>query len=216
MIELVNGYVLFPHAPDWDNAPEWQRTWETYFSDALTGAQSRYGVRNQPLRRLDWTVGAFDLVENSKLDDRIRAAKKSGKACVPYWGRGSKQLSATNNLTVTLDAPAWSWAVNDYIFLMDEFRNYDVRQLNAVNIGGDVLTLSLAVSRTYAAGLLCWPMLFGKLLADDMEATTNWHGQPNFGLQELKSPASTQVGVVPAVTGDGIGVWKLEDTFIVQ
>ena len=214
MIELVNGYVLFPHALDWSNGPEWQRTWETYFSDGLTGAQSRYSTRNQPLRRIDWDVMTVDEVESAKLDDRIRAAKKSGKACAPYWGRGSTQSVATNNVTVTLNAPAWPWAVNDYIFLMDEFRNYDVRQINGV--AGAVLTLSLAVSRTYAAGLLCWPLLFGKLIADDLEATTSWHMLPRLGLQETKSPASTQIGALAPPPGTGISVWKIGTTFVVQ
>lgn len=216
MIELVNGYVLFPHAAQWADGPNWQRTWEAYFADGLTGAQSRYGTRNQPLRRLEWDVMTADAVETAKLDDRIRAARKSGKACAPYWGRGSTQSVATNNVTVTLTAPAWTWAVNDYVFLMDEFRNYDVRQLSGVNLGGDVLTLSQPVSRTYAAGLPAWPLIFGKLLADDMEANTSWHAIPTLAIQETKSPASTQIGAVGPDAGDGIGVWKLEDTFIVQ
>jgi len=212
-VETINGHVLFPHAPNWETEPDWQRSWQTFISDAVAGQESRFGMRDQALTRLDWTVLALDLQERARLEDRMLAAKKSGKACAPHWGRASMLASPVTSTTVTVAATVWPWAVDDYLFLMDDFRNYDARKI--LTVAGNVLTLTAAVSRTYAAGLQVWPLIYGKFVADSMDGVTSHHGETALGIQELRSPATATVGTMGSA-GTGVGGWKVGTTLVVS
>ena len=45
-VELVNGYVLLPHAPDWNVKPQFRREWRTSIADGVTGAEDRLSFRH--------------------------------------------------------------------------------------------------------------------------------------------------------------------------
>jgi hypothetical protein len=88
-VTLVNGSVLLPHPADWIAPVEWQRSWHTGITAAITGAERRQSMWALPREQISWTINALSLEERAQLDERLDAASKSGLACAPYWGRGS-------------------------------------------------------------------------------------------------------------------------------
>jgi hypothetical protein len=206
-------HVLIPHRCNWREEPDWQREWENEVADGVIGNQRRRGMRVQPRVRLAWTISPRDLQEHSLLNERIRAARKSGLACAPFWGRASVLSANLTGQTLLMEATTWGWAVNDFVFLMDADGNFEVRQIEQV-ISTQELRLLKAVGRTYAAGLQVWPLVFGKLIAEDMPAETSHRGNIRCAIQELVSPATSGVGAFN-ITGRGIGVMRIGSTFIV-
>jgi hypothetical protein len=189
-VTLINSHVLIPDSPNWRTEPAWSRAWQTQVAGGVTGAESRTAVRMAPRVSLRWTVMSLTLQDHWQLDDRIRAALKLGLACAPYWGRGIKlALDLTADLC-TLTSDLWPWAEDDYIFLLDAFGLWEVRQIIAV--AGAVLTLDDDVARTYTAPLLVWPLLYGELKAD-MSALTSWHADVPLELREYSAPESAVV-----------------------
>jgi hypothetical protein len=219
-LELINNFVLLPHAPNWSDPPAWSRAWQTGVAEAVTGDESRAALRGQPRISLTWLISTRTPEEETQLDDRLRAAKKSGKACAPYWGRGDLLTAAVTAEAVHLEDMLFDWRIGDWIFLLSDQSSVTGDQLWEVGqvaaIVGNVLTLAAPVGRTYVAGLLAWPLLFGKFTAQDLGADTNWHGSVKATLQELVSRDSAVVGATVATGAAGIGVMEIETNFIVS
>lgn len=176
-VELVNGFVLIPHAPDWNVKIQFRREWRTGLADAVTGAEDRLGFRHLPLRGVEYQVTPFTLEEQRRLAGRILAAKKSGWAAVPLWGRGSAMASPASGDSVTLiSETAWTWTVGDFAFFSniqpDEPESFDIRQVDAV--AGATLTLDQALTQTYYR--FCWPVIFGRFRCNDLRTLTSYHG----------------------------------------
>ncbi|HEV8523081.1 MAG TPA: hypothetical protein VGQ71_01170 [Terriglobales bacterium] len=212
-VQTINGYVLFPHLANWTEDPTWERRWRTEVCSSEFGDESRVSFRAVPRVALRWRVTALDLVEESRLEDRLRAAKKSGKACAPWLGRSTTLAAEVTATSVQIQTPAWPFVAGDWIYLADDLRASDVRQISSVV--GNTLTLSGAVSRPYPACLLVWPLLFGKFAAEDLAALTSRHGQTTISIQELTSAEAAPIGT-PLPPIDGIGGWIIGDTFEVQ
>src|SRR5512139_3809129 len=107
-VELVNGFILVPHAPDWNVKPQFRREWRTGIADAVTGAEDRLSFRHLPLRGVEFQVTPFTLEEHRRLTARVLAAKKSGWVAVPLWGRGAVLASPASGDSVTLRSEtAW-------------------------------------------------------------------------------------------------------------
>lgn len=201
-MDLVNGHILIPHRANWATLPEWQRVWLTEITPGITGPESRSAPRAHPLVSLSWLVTPRDLQEQARLDDRLRAAQKAGLACAPCWGRGVPLAADALNDQVELEPNPWAWRAGDYLFFADADWNYEVGQIEAVT--GATLTLVAPLSRLYPAGRLVWPVLFGKLAAEELAALTAGRGEVKLTLQELVSPASLPIGALPPA-GEGIG-----------
>ncbi len=242
MVDLLNNHILLPDPADWSAEPDLSRAWQTAITDSLTGPETRAAFRSSPRRALSWTISPRNLPAHSRLDDRIRAAKKLGRACTPHWGLssvlvysipadlslgdpsvpavlgdGPMTLGDTVTDVLTLQDSAWPWSAGDYVFLRDSDGNYETALVAAVATFPEhvQLTLSQPPSGTYAAGLQVWPILFGKFLFDDaMEAIVSHRGQARLTLTELTSPQSIQLGAVPG-RGTGIGSMIIETDFIV-
>ncbi len=181
--------------------------------DAEFGNESRHAMRAAPRRSVRWKVTPTDIQENAGLIDRILAAKKSGLACAPFFGRGSEIATEVSGTTLEIEPTLWTWAEGDYLILIDDAGNYDVRQVEA--IAGETITLDSAVSRSYGCGLFVWPLLFGRFNCDGLNALRAEIGEASLTVQELTSAEAETVGVAgPPI--DGIGGWIIEDTFIVQ
>jgi hypothetical protein len=211
-IEIVDGHVLIPHRANWREQPDWQRAWRTEIGGGLVGHEARIAPRVAPRIRLSWTISARDLQDRALLEARLIAARKSGKACAPYWGRSCVLAADVTSKTVTLEPTPWKWFVGDWIFLMDPTGEFDVREITGV--AATTLTLSQAVSRTYAAGLQVWPVLFGRLIAEEIAAETSHRGHIRCSLQEIvASPSKGVVGIF--ATGTGIGFMRIGSTFVV-
>ncbi|HMJ90858.1 MAG TPA: hypothetical protein VK530_13640 [Candidatus Acidoferrum sp.] len=218
-VEFINDHVLFPERPNWAFDPEWSRAWQTQVSTGLEGPESRAGMRAIARVTLKWTPSIRNLQERSQLDDRVRAALLSGKACCAYWGRGSKLSLDCSADAVTLQATPWTFAEGDWIFFLDQAtREYNVRQITDVT--GLVLTLDDAVDRTFLAHTMVWPLLFGRLAEDAMDAETNHHGNFTIAITETNpAGAGTPIGdYTPPDPEDLVAIPDMEigDSFVVR
>ena len=93
-VELVNGHVLIPHAHNWRQTLAWSRRGKTSRVTGITGLEQRTALRPRPLISLTLLPAVMDANEQARLEDSVRAARKSGQAALPYWGRG-QVLSGT-------------------------------------------------------------------------------------------------------------------------
>lgn len=213
-VELVNGHVLFPHRSNWSTPPDMDRSWQSNVIDSEFGDETRFSLRQFPRRTVRWYVTARDLTEQSQLADRILAAKRSGLACAPAWGRSCELAAAVTAAAVQVEPTLWPWAQGDFLLLIDDGGNHDARQVASVL--GNVLTLSVPVSRPYHAGLLIWPLIFGKFVADSLQLITMRNGHATLSISELTSPDSADRLGTPGPGGEGIGFWYVEQDFVVQ
>jgi hypothetical protein len=206
-VELVNGFVLFPHAPDWNVKPQFRREWRTSVADAVTGTEDRLNFRHLPLRGVEFQVTPFTLEEHRKLLARVLAAKKSGWAAVPLWGRGSVLASPASGDSATLASEtAWPWAADDYLFFSNlepgDPDAYEVRQVESAATG--VLTLDQTLTRTYRR--FCWPILFGRFRGDSLQILTSYHGSVRISVLERDvrpEPSDDLCEIILLVEGGG-------------
>jgi hypothetical protein len=215
---LVNGHVLFWFSADRKVQPDWSRTWHSEIAPAVTAAETRRGLRARPPVKLAWLITPATLTEQIALHECVMAAKKSGLAAAPYHGRSSQlQAEAAASTSVVVNNN-FAWAVGDWIFLRHANGTIETRQLTAVNLvdGEWTLDFAAALDETHAASALIWPLLFGEFAAEEMEARSPKTGPLRVSITELISARSAQLGAVAPPAGTGIGVWKIEDTFIVQ
>lgn len=190
-METINGHILLPWLPNWKQTVELRRRWETQVVASVFGSETRSSLRAVARRTLSFTPSIRTLQERSRLDDELRAALQSSKACVPFAGRACVLAADCDADVVQLTAEAWPWAVDDWIFFWEPLtRLYEVGQIEAVD--GAELTLVDDVSRTYAARLQVWPLLFGKIDEDNMVAVTSHHGTFTITLTE-NTPATSAV-----------------------
>lgn len=218
-VELINDHVLFPQRANWAVDPEWSRAWETQVTNGLKGPESRTGLRAVPRVTLKWVPSIKNLQQLAQLDDQVRAALKSGKACCPYWGRASRLSLDCTAAAATLQATPWPWEVNDWIFFLDQdTREFNVRQVT--NVAGLVLTLQAAVTRTFRANTLVWPLLFGKLTQATLAAETSRHGAYPIAITENTPAAAIEpVGeYTPPDPNPDLGIPDMEigTSFIVR
>jgi hypothetical protein len=191
---LLNDHVLLPHRPNWATDVQWSRAWETKIAPAVTGAESRRAVRAHPRHSLKYSVSVMDLQEQAQLDDRLRAALKSGRVCTPFWGRGQPPTAAFQ--TEAIVPNLWPWAVGDYVFTMNVHREWEVQPIDEINdLGGGQLELLFApgFDVEHPVRQLVWPVLYGELAAPDLSALTSWHGELAIEVRELAAPASADV-----------------------
>jgi len=173
-VQLVNGYVLLPNAPDWGDRLRMRREWRTSIAEGVTGAEDRSSFRHLPLRGIEYGVLPLNLQEERRLIERLLVAKRSGLAAVPFWGRGIPLAATATGTTVTLaDEDAWEWSADDYVFFSDQDHDTcEVRQVQAVS--GATLTLKTPLAGSYRG--FCWPILFGHFRCEDMGILTSHHG----------------------------------------
>jgi hypothetical protein len=181
-VQLVNGYVLLPNPPDWGDRLRLRREWRTTIAEGVTGAEDRASFRHLPLRGIEYGVLPLNLKEERKLLDRIVAAKRSGLAAVPFWGRGVPlAATATGSAVVLGDEDAWEWSVDDYVFFSDQDRDTcEVGQVQALS--GVTLTLKAALAGTYRG--FCWPLLFGLFRCESLRILTSHHGSLRIAVLE--------------------------------
>jgi len=181
-VELVNGFVLLPQAPDWNVKPQFRREWRSNIADAVTGKEDRLSFRHLPLRGIEFQVTPYTLEEYRRLLARVLVAKQSGWAAVPLWGRGSVLAVPAFGDSVTLASEdAWAWSVDDYVFFSNlEPDAYEVRQV--AGVAGASLTLDQALARTYKR--FCWPIVLGRFRCDDLRTLTSHHGSVRISVLE--------------------------------
>lgn len=216
-VELVNGHVLLPNSADWSTPPKWSRRWENEIADGVTGAESRAALRATPRQSLNYRLTPASIVTTQMLDDRLRAALKTGLACAPMWGRGcevaASVLAGVSSITVR---DAFDWQAGDYLFLGDE-NNSDAMLVTAAVLALGIWTLTLddPLTLPHLAGSLAWPLLFGKPAVGDLEAVTQRLAPVAITITELVAARAAQLGAVTPPVGTGIGVMAVGSTFII-
>ena len=216
-VELVNDHVLLPDTADWSTPPKWSRRWHNEIADGVTGAEARAALRAQPRISLSYQLTPASVAAAQMLDDRLRAALKSGLACCPFFGRGGEITSnAGIGDEVVSVQDAFTWAAGDYFFVGDEINGEAIMVTAAVLTDGVwELTLDAAFTSAHLAGALGWPLLFGQPVVSELQALTTRLATVPITLTELVSARSAQLGTVTAPGGAGIGVMAIGSTFII-
>lgn len=205
-VETVNGFVLLPHAPDWNVKPQFRREWRSTITDAVTGNEDRLSCRPLPLRGVEFQVTPYSFEEYRRLLARVLAARKSGWAAIPLWGRGCALASPASGDTVQLvSEDAWAWRVDDFVFFTqldpDEPEAFETRQVKRAE--GATLTLDQALSRTYRR--FCWPLILGRFNANDISTLTSRHGSIRIGVLERDTRTVFDVSacLIPEIVNGG-------------
>ncbi len=205
MIVRVNGLVLLPHLADWSTTPRTERRWQSTLATAVTGAEDRAALRQQPRFLINWQVVPFDLVERGQLDERIRVALTEGQAVTPWWGRGLRLAIDASGTTVTLDGSipaAWVPAAGSQIWFSANWATaggavWEVAEV--LSVAGSVLTLTGALTNTWPADSCCWELLPGKLVADNSDALTGTTGRYGFSLTGYRGPVIQYPGIAATI-----------------
>lgn len=183
-VELVNGHVLIPHAHNWRQNITWSRKLQTARLQGITGREQRTSLRARPLQTLTLLATVMDANEQARLEDSVRAARKSGQAAVPYWGRGQVLSGAASGTSVPLAATPWVPAAGDYVF----FGTTTAREVRLVSsYAAGTITLSSPLTGTYAAGEMVWPVLFGRITTDNETLITSQRGDLGITFAEVGS-----------------------------
>ncbi len=183
-VELVNGHVLIPHAHNWRQNITWSRKLQTSRVQGITGREQRTTLRPRPLQTLTLLPTVMDANEQARLEDSVRAAHKSGRAAIPYWGRGQVLSATASGTSVPIAATPWVPAAGDYVFF-GSTAAHEVRQVGSYAAG--TITLSSSLTGTYAAGDMVWPVLFGKITTDSEALLTSHRGDMGITFAELES-----------------------------
>jgi hypothetical protein len=214
-VTLVNGHVLIPLCANYSSGISRERRWTDEVCESEFGSESRFALSALARNVIGFRVTPTDVQQTSRLIDQILAASKSGLACAPFYGRGIAIATTVTAATLVIEATEYPLAVDDYLILVDDDGNYDVRQIDA--IAGDTITLDSAVTsgRSYRAGSLVWPLLFGKFRCENLNALLEEAGEASITIAEQVSLQAATIGTAePPI--DGIGGWIIGNTFEVQ
>lgn len=181
-IATYSGHVLLPHRPDWRQRVEWNREWETSIRSAVAGNEARVSMRPRARIGLKYRIIPFDHVEAGLFVMRAREVANTGRAVVPYWGRGvalrAAALAGETVLQVTHD-PTFEWEAGDFLLLgsalSPRFDQYEVVQLSSIP-GNKTVVLSVGTASAYSVGSKVHALLFGRCEIGDGELLDDWHG----------------------------------------
>jgi hypothetical protein len=208
-VERVNNHVLFASC-NWSLRPEWARRWQTESVPAVAGQQSRLALRAVARHELSFSITPRDGIESARLDDAIREAKKFGRACAPFWGRGCQLTAAVASATVTC-LLGWDWQAGDHAFLQSG-DSHAVELVEAAVLDAGVWTLTLADAVTAPQAGFVRPLIFGVFNCSEVTAKSPRHGPVQISIRELTNARSVQIGETPVAVA-GIGTIELEDDF---
>ncbi|MCP5525015.1 MAG: hypothetical protein H7A46_26120 [Verrucomicrobiales bacterium] len=186
-VQTVNGHVLLPHLPDWASPVAWQRAWQCQVGRSVGGSEGRLSVRERPRVTLRWELIPVNVTEQSLMHARLRAARKSGYACAPYWGRGLK-IIAVAGAVLTLASTAWPFLQGDDWLLI---RRLDVAAPEAwelcqvVTAAEADITLTVGPTYDWSVDAFVWPLLFGRFNCGDLSHRTDWHARVQCELRQL-------------------------------
>ena len=150
-VTTYNDAVVIPHAPDWRSPPEWSRSWDTRVESAVSGSESRIGLRLKPREKIRFRVVPLDLAERLALAERLKAAVKTGLAIVPHWGRGASLAAAASGTTVAVDADTFTAQPGDVVMILagdiESFDDFELAQV--VTHANKTLTLAAPLNGSH-------------------------------------------------------------------
>jgi hypothetical protein len=86
-METVNNCIVIPDRANWREGVKWRRRWATEIAPGVTAAEDRSTGRAAPLHSLDYQITTFTPEQRARLNQRLLAALRSGRAVVPHWAR---------------------------------------------------------------------------------------------------------------------------------
>lgn len=205
-------YVLIPHFADWSQEPRLSRRWSTKVATGITGAEDRARVSG-PIDGLRWSVTSNNEQEEARIDGRMVAAKFSGRAAAPWFGRGMRIVTAASGAgTVTVESTPWLPVAGDWIILLTRADAsqplYDAREV--ASVAGNIITITGTLSRTYTPGTLCYQLIIGTFTGDQRPSLRAEMGSWTFSI-ETERPASIETEGTPPIIEEPVeppyGIW---------
>ena len=200
---VIDGrdYVLLPHLADWSTEPQLSIRWETKVSPGITGAEDRARMRGVPLHGVKWSVTSVNEREEERLEARVQAARRSGKAAAPWFGRGMTVTAAgTGSSTITVEDSPWIPSAGDWVILLSGGEGsepfYEVLEVDSVS--GSVITIDGTLSTLWPGGSLCYPIISGAFQSESREMLTGEVGRWSFSVENEKP------GFLPASGGSSV------------
>jgi hypothetical protein len=207
------AHTLFPHNGWAGGQVPWSRRRQTVVGTGILGNENRIGFRAPALEELTCSFKPLTVQEHSRLVARIDQAKKSGYACIPFFGKGSALAvdadAGTNILTIEAN-PLWTWAAGDYAVLINVNDDTKFDCIAVQGAAGNVLTLDGNLVFDWRTGAICRPLLFGKFSTDAEAAMTSWHSAIRITVSELISSRNLQQGITPGAGGPAIPDQQVE------
>ena len=195
-VKTYNDAVVIPHAPDRRQPVEWSRSWDTRIESAVTGSESRVGMRLKPRQRIRFRLVPQDLTERRWLADQLRAAAKAAKAIVPHWGRGLEVAASASGKKVTVTVDGFQSQPGDVLFIhLPDLEGFNLFDL-AVVVFHESKTIHLAdpLARAYPAGARVYPTILGKVTLGALAALDDW--------RQAVSVEVLQLQTVPDIEGE--------------
>ena len=165
-VPLVNGYVLIAQLPDWMDGVRNVLQWQTEIALAQRGFEDRAGLRPLPMATLTWQVVTTTAMAGAALEDAVRAALRSGQACVPCWPRPTYGVVGILGASFAFEATQWPWQPGDYFVAFGADGTPYVSTIQAQVPAADVFTITTPIP---AGCTQIFPLLFGRLETDTSE-----------------------------------------------
>ena len=212
------GHTFLPNKANWSTSPKYARQYVTEIASGMTGAESRSSAWVWPRVTLKYLLTTMNLQDNEQTAALVREGAMSGLACCPAWGWGQVVAGASGTTVTLTDDGGWVWVAGDWVFLRNANEQWDVARVGTASLGGGIwtLTLDVGLARSYAAGLLAWPVFFGQPKFDATAVQTNeWMDAP-VSISEIHPRAAGTAGVPSVVTSSlGIGAMAVGTSFAV-
>lgn len=179
-------YVVLPHRADWSKEPELTRRWETKIAPGISGAEDRARMRQTPLYTLKWSVTAENVGEESRIAARVLAAKESGYAAAPWFGRGMRvQTAVATEAVFYLHDTNWIPATGGFLIIVAQDEGsepiWEIQEVLS-SVGNEV-TIVGTLDRDWPTGTFCYPLLAGEFTCDSHPMLTGEQGEYGFSIE---------------------------------
>lgn len=177
-----DDHVLLRWIPDWNRKPDLRRRWLNEVSQAETQSEDRQSMRPKSLVSIRYLFAADYEDQRFQMMDDFLAAKESGLAVMPYWGRGTP-LTEISNANLYIEDNNWSWAASDVVFLSDFDRASQTYETGTVfSTGTGQLTLNSSPSGSDYP--FVWPLVFGKFTCGNIDVLNNEDGELEIEIEQ--------------------------------
>ena len=195
----INGrvYVVLPHLADWSTEPQLSIRWETKVAPGITGAEDRARMRGVPLHGLKWSVTPRDESEEERIEARAQAAKRSGVAAAPWFGRGMVVTSSgTGSSTIPVEASPWIPEAGDWVVLLtgSDASEPSYEAFEVLSVASNVITIDGTFSSFWPGGSLCYQLIAGAFSAESHEMLMGEVGKWSFAIENEKPSIVTGSG----------------------
>lgn len=174
---IIDDHVLIPHRANWNQRPRFSNIWRSELSASQTNKEERATLRDTPWRQMSYILTPWDDIERGYLWPMLAEATQTGYACVPWLGK-AEQLAETATGSSFDFVAVDNFEAGQYLFFRAAeprlFTSWEIGQIDT--IVSNTVTLTDPLTDSYAAGILVWPLMFGKLTAPSQRMLNAWRG----------------------------------------